>query len=109
MYRISDLPLLLGCTFDEGRAWVRALETCETVGRDTRDARLVTPAQVERIAAARVIASSRTLSRVEAIGFVVRLDAALDALQWLETGREVLGLDTLEARVAALERRSGSR
>ena len=102
-YRLSELPLLLGCTFDEARAWVRALETREVVDRDARGARLVTPEQLERIAFARVIASNRAVSRVEAFRLVARLDAAFDALRWLEVSREVLGVAGLEARIAALE------
>lgn len=108
-YRLSELPLLLGCTFDEARAWVRALETFEAVNRDARGARLVMPVQLERIAAARVIASNRQVSRAEAFRFVARLDAALECLRWLEVGREVLGVAALELRVAALESKVGER
>lgn len=108
-YRLSELPLLLGCTFEEARAWVRALETGETVERDARRARLVTPAQLERIAAARMIASNRKVSRVAALHFVARLDAAFEALRWLEVSRGMLGVTALEARIAALEQVSFSK
>jgi hypothetical protein len=108
-YRLSELSVLLGCSFNDARAWVRALETFEPAARDARCARLVTLAQLERIAAARLIASTRDLSRVEAIKFVGQLDRALETLQWLDASREVLGITVLEARVIALEKTLGER
>jgi hypothetical protein len=108
-YRLSELSLLLGCSFNDARAWVRALEASECVARDARNARLVTPAQLERIAAARVIASTREISRIEAIKFVGQLDRALETLQWLDASREVLGIAALETRVIALEKNVGER
>jgi hypothetical protein len=101
--------LLLGCGFNDARAWVRALETFEPVARDARCARLVTLAQLERIAAARLIASTRDLSRIEAIKFVGQLDRALETLQWLDASREVMGVTALEARVTVLEKKLGDR
>jgi hypothetical protein len=106
-YRLSELSLLLGCRFNDARAWVRALETSEPVARDVRCARLVTLAQLERIAAARLIASTRDLSRIEAIKFVGQLDRALETLQWLHATREVLGVAALDTRVIALEKKVG--
>ena len=88
---------------------MRILEAFETVGRDARGARLVTPPQLERIAVARVIASTRGVSRVQAIRMVVQLNQALDALHWLNLHRDALGIATLEARVTALEQRMGER
>ena len=106
-YRLSELSLLLGCGFNDARAWVRALETSEPVARDARCARLVTLAQLERIAAARLIASTRDLSRIEAIRFVGQLDRALETVQWLDAGREIMGVAALETRVIALEKKVG--
>jgi hypothetical protein len=103
-YRLSELSLLLGCCFNDARAWVRALEASEPVARDARDARLVTAAQLERIAAARVIASTREISRMEAIKFVGQLDRAFETLQWLDASREIMGIAVLETRVIALEK-----
>jgi hypothetical protein len=103
-YRLSELSLLLGCSFNAARAWVRALEASEPVARDARCARLVTPAQLERIAAARVIASTREISRIEAISFVFQLDRALETLHWLDATRKIMGIAALENRVIALEK-----
>jgi hypothetical protein len=108
-YRLSELSLLLGCRFNDARAWVRALEASELVARDARDARLVTPVQLERIAAARVIASTREISRIEAIKFVGQLDRALETLHWLDATCEVLGIHALKTRVIALENTVGKR
>ena len=106
-YRLSELSLLLGCRFNDARAWVRALEASEPVARDAQWARLVTPAQLERIAAARVIASTRQISRIEAIKFVGQLDRALETLHWLDATREVLSIHALETRIIALEKTVG--
>jgi hypothetical protein len=103
-YKLSELPLLLGCTFAEARAWVRTLEIFESIKRDFRGARLVSPNQLERIAAARVIASNRGVSRVKAIKFVARLDQALETLHKLDVIREALGVTALETRIIALEK-----
>ena len=108
-YRISELTLLLGCTFNEARAWVRALEAVGAVDRDARGARLVTPTQLEHIAAARVIMSTRKISRAAAIRMVTQLDHALEALDRLDRQRDALGIAALEARVAALEQQTGQR
>jgi hypothetical protein len=108
-YRISDLSLLLGCSFNDARAWVRALEASEPVARDARCARLVTLAQLERIAAARLIASTRDLSRIEAVKFVGQLEPALETLHWLDATREVLGIHAIETRIIALEKTVGER
>jgi hypothetical protein len=108
-YTLSELPLLLGCTFAEARAWVRTLEIFESIERDFRGARLVSPDQLERIAAARVIASNRGISKVEAIKFVAHLDQALDTLQQLNVIRKALGVTALEARVTVLEKTLGKR
>lgn len=106
-YRLSELSLLLGCSFNEARAWVRALEVSDPVARDARDARLVSPAQLERIAAARIISSTREISRVKAIRFVAQLDQALETLHWLDATREILGIHALEIRIIALEKTMG--
>ena len=108
-YRLSELSLLLGCSFNEARAWVRALETSEPVARDARNARLVTPAQLERIAAARVITSTREISKVKAIKLTDELDRALETRHWLDATREMLGIHALETRVIALEKTMGER
>jgi hypothetical protein len=102
-YRLNELSQLLLCSFDEARAWVRTLERFEPVTRDGRGARLVTSAQLERIAVARFVAANRPISRGAALNFVLKLDATHSAIQWLETSREVLGVTALEARVARFE------
>jgi hypothetical protein len=108
-YKLSELPLLLGCTFAEARAWVRTLETFESIERDFRGARLVSPDQLERIVAARVIASNRRISRVKAIKLIAHLDQALETLHQLHVVREALGVTALEARVTVLEKKMGDR
>jgi hypothetical protein len=108
-YKLSELSLLLGCTFAEARAWVRTLELFEAVERDFRDARLVSPDQLERIVAARVIASNRGISRVEATKFVAHLEQAFEALHQLDVIREALGVTALEVRFTVLEKKLGDR
>ena len=108
-YRLSELSLLLGCSFNEARAWVRAVEVSESVARDARASRLVSPAQLERIAAARITASTRAISRVKAIRFVAQLDQALETLLWLDATRKIMGIHVLETRVIAFEKTIGER
>ena len=102
-YRLSEVALLLGFKFEEARAWVRVLETLEPVTRDERGARCVTQEQLEQIAAARVIASTRAISKRPALGLVRKHDASLEHLRALELLRSVLGLENLEQRLAKLE------
>jgi hypothetical protein len=104
-YRLTELPLLLLTTFDEARAWVRTLEHFETVQRGMNGARVVTLNQLERIAVARLIAANRGVPRPRALELASNLQRGVVAVQWLEAHREVLGISTLEARVAALESR----
>ena len=102
-YRLTELPLLLTCSFDEARAWVRALEQLEPVQRDAKGARTVTSSQLERIAVARLVAANRQISRGDALDFVAQLNATQDAIAYLESSRKSLGIMALEARVARIE------
>jgi hypothetical protein len=102
-YRLSEVALLLGFKLEEARAWVRVLETLEPVTRDERGARCITPMQLEQIAAARVIASTRLISKRSALESVRRFDASLKNLRTFELLRSVLGLENLEQRLAKLE------
>ena len=108
-YRLTELPLLLTCSFDEARAWVRALEQLEPVERDAKGARTVTPSQLERIAVARLVAANRQMSRGNALDFVAQLNLTRDAIAYLESSRTSLGIMALEARVASIEALLGVR
>jgi hypothetical protein len=102
-YRLSEVALLLGFKLEEARAWVRVFETLEPVIRDERGARCITPMQLEQIAAARVIASTRAISKRSALESVRRFDASLKNLRTFELLRSMLGLENLEQRLAKLE------
>jgi hypothetical protein len=104
---LSELARALLCCLDEVRAWVRLLEHFETIERDTRGKRVLSRVQVDRIIAARILASSRGWSKRKSLESLLQLETSVEANAQLGTVRQALGLDRLETRVLSLEQKVG--
>jgi hypothetical protein len=104
---LSELARALLCSLDELRALVRILEQFETVERDARGKRILSQSQVDRIIAARILASSRGWSKRKSLESLRQLETSVEASTQLGTVRQALGLDRLETRIQSLEQKVG--
>ena len=104
---LSELARALLCSMDEVRTWVRLLEHFEIVKRDARGKRTLSQLQVDRIIAARVLASSRGWSKRKSLESLLQLETSVEANTQLGAVRQTLGLDRLEQRIQSLERKVG--
>jgi hypothetical protein len=104
---LSKLARALLCSLDEVRAWVRILEMFEVVERDTRGKRILSQSQVDRIIAARILASSRAWSKRKSLESLLQLQTSVEANTQLGTVKQALGLDRLETRILSLEQKVG--
>jgi hypothetical protein len=101
------LARALLCSLDELRAWVRLLEHFEIVERDARGRRVLSQSQVDRIIAARILASSRGWSKRKSLEYLLQLETSVDANAQLGAVWQALGLDRLEQRILSLEQKVG--
>jgi hypothetical protein len=104
---LSELARALLCSLDELRAWVRLLEHFEIVERDARGRRVLSQSQVDRIIAARILASSRGWSKRKSLEYLLQLETSVDANAQLGAVWQALGLDRLEQRILSLEQKVG--
>ena len=104
---LSELARALLCSLDEVRAWVRLLEMLETVERDARGRRVLSQSQVDRIIAARILASSHGWSKRKSLESLRQLETSVEGIAQLGAVRQAFGLTQLEKRILSLEQKVG--
>jgi hypothetical protein len=104
---LSELARALLCSLDELRAWVRTLEQFETVERDAHGKRVLSQVQVDRIIAARILASSRAWSKRKSLESLLQLQTSVEGIAQLGAVRQAFGLTQLEKRILSLEQKVG--